>query len=77
MDGPARLLTTTAWGPTTPGGVTAVMVVSLTTSKLVAATPSKVAEVAPVNPEPEMVTGVPPVVGPLGGVMLDSMAGAT
>ena len=48
-------------------GVTAVIVVELTTTTLVAATPPIVTPVAPVNPVPVIVIAVPPARGPLVG----------
>jgi hypothetical protein len=52
-----------------PAGVIAVISVSLTTEKLVAAAPPMVTEVAPVKPLPVIVTDVPPVIGPVAGEM--------
>ena len=54
-------------------GVVAVIVVSLTKTKLFAGVVPKVAAVAPVKLTPVMVTGVPPAMGPDAGVtrMLD------
>ena len=51
-----------------PAGLVAVIEVSLTTVKSVAAVVPKSTTVAPVNPVPVIVTEVPPVVGPLVGV---------
>lgn len=53
-----------------PAGVIAVISVSLTTVKLVAAVPPMVTEVAPVKPLPVIVTEVPPATGPVAGEML-------
>ena len=50
------------------GGVTAVMVVSLTTTTLLATAPPNVTTVAPRKFVPPIVTLVPPLVGPLFGV---------
>ena len=48
-------------------GTTAVIVVELTTTTLVAATPPIVTPVAPVNPVPVIVIGVVEESGPVGG----------
>src|SRR5690606_3366205 len=50
-----------------PAGVTALMTPSLSTVKLVAATPPNVTAVAAVKQLPLIVTVVPPVVGPVPG----------
>ena len=52
------------WVPAAWAGETAVIWVSETTVKLVAATAPKSTLVAPVKPVPVMVTVVPPAVGP-------------
>lgn len=54
-------------GPAVPAGVTAVMVVALTTLKLVAAVLPNITAVAPVRFVPVIVTVVPPAAGPLLG----------
>ena len=64
---PPEVVTTTLAFPAVPDGVTAVIVVLLTTITLVAGTPPMVTPVAPVKFVPVMVTGVPPAVGPLDG----------
>jgi hypothetical protein len=63
---PAELVTFTSTVPL-PAGEVAVIWLALTTTTLVAATPPKVTEVAPVKFEPFTVTDVPPAVGPLVG----------
>ena len=55
--------------PAAPAGVVAVMEVSPATWKAVAAAPPIVTLVAPVNPEPLIVTAVPPTAGPLDGLI--------
>jgi len=54
--------------PAACAGLTAVMVVSLTTVKLVAGVAPNFTAVAPVKPVPLIVTEVPPAAGPLSGV---------
>jgi hypothetical protein len=61
---PLGVVTTTLTAPAAPAGVVAVMVVALTTEKVVAAAPPKVTPVAPVKPVPVMVTLVPPAMRP-------------
>src|ERR1035437_7144450 len=62
---PVGTVTTTFWAaPVTPAGVTAVIVVAFTTTKLVTATPLMVAPVAPVKFVPVMVIAVPPSIVP-------------
>src|SRR5690606_33484671 len=61
--------TTTSTMPAACAGVTAVMVVLLTTFTAVAGTPAKVTEVAPVNPVPVMVTPNAPDAEPLAGLI--------
>ena len=51
-----------------PAGLFAVIVVSLTTVRPVAAVVPKSTAVAPVKPVPVIVTGVPPAVVPLVGL---------
>ena len=53
-----------------PGGLSAVIEVSLTTVKFVAGVVPKSTAVAPVKPVPVMVTNVPPDAGPDDGLML-------
>lgn len=55
--------------PLVCAGVTACNCVGLTTMTEGAATPPKATEADCVNPEPEMVTKVPPAAGPLPGPM--------
>ena len=63
---PEGRVTTMSFAPTeAPAGVTAVIVVEFTTTKLVRATPFTVAPVEPVKPVPVMVIVVPPARGPL------------
>ena len=50
--------------PAAPAGTVAVIVVALTTARLVAAVPPKVTLVAPVKVVPAIVTLFPPAVGP-------------
>jgi hypothetical protein len=56
--------------------VVAVIDVLLLTTRLVAAIPAKVTEVAPVKPVPVMVTEVPPAVVPEVGEMLTNVGAA-
>jgi hypothetical protein len=65
---PGAVTVTSTGGPVEPGGESAVMVVSVTAMTLVAGTPPKSTAVAPVNPDPVMVTGVSPVVKPVAGL---------
>ena len=51
-----------------PAGLSAVIVVALTTTTSVAAVVPKSTAVAPVNPVPVIVTRVPPAAGPLFGL---------
>ena len=51
-----------------PAGLSAVIVVSLTTTRAVAAVVPKSTTVVPVKPVPVIVTGVPPAVVPLVGL---------
>ncbi len=52
-----------------PGGLTTVICVAETTSRLVAGVVPKSTSVAPVKPVPVIVTGVPPPNGPPTGLM--------
>ena len=64
-DVPFAVVTCTSTPPGTPdAGDTAVTVVALTFTKLVAATPPKVTAVVPVRLVPVIVTFVPPLCGP-------------
>ena len=74
---PAGPVTVTVTAPAGPPGVTAVIWVALLTVKLVAAVPPKVTAVAPVKPEPVIVTDVPPVAGPLAGETESIVGGGT
>lgn len=56
--------------PDVPGGIAALIVVSFTTTKFATGNPPAVTAVAPVKPEPVMVTAVPPVEGPEEGLIL-------
>ena len=60
-----------------PAGLSAVMVVSLTTVTSVAAVVPKSTAVAPVKPVPVIVTEVPPAVGPLFGLTPVTVGAAT
>jgi len=67
------MVTSTVWEPAVPAGVVAVIVVPLTTMKLVAATPPMVTPVAKgAGHTPVSVMGVPPLVGPEVGETLVS-----
>ncbi len=74
---PTGVVTATLTSPAACAGVVAVMVVALTTVMPVAAVPPKVTAVAPVKLVPVMVTAVPPAVGPLLGLTLVTVGGAT
>ena len=67
---PPADVTSTGTGPIGPGGVTAVIVLALTTTTFVAAAPLNVTLAGATKFEPMIVTAVPPVIGPLSGVML-------
>src|SRR5215472_7619974 len=68
-------VTTTSAAPAIPGGVVAVIVLSLTTNTFVAACPPKLT-VAPVEKfEPDSVTSVPPTAGPLWGATQVTVSG--
>ena len=60
-----------------PAGLSAVIVVSLTTVTFVAAVVPKSTAVAPVKLVPVIVTRVPPVVGPLVGLRPVTVGAAT
>ena len=60
-----------------PGGLSAVIVVALTTVTPVAAVVPKSTAVAPVKPVPVIVTRVPPAAGPLFGLMPVTVGAAT
>ena len=64
---PAGVVTVTSTTPV-PAGLSAVIVVSLTTMRSVAAVVPKSTTVAPVKPVPVIVTKVPPAVEPLVGL---------
>jgi len=70
------VVTSTLAVPAVPAGVVAVILVELTTIKLVAAVPPMVTEVAPVKPVPVMVMAVPPAVEPLVGEILVTVGAA-
>jgi hypothetical protein len=75
---PVGAVTVTVAGPALGAiGVWQVIEVSLTTTRLVAATPPNVTAVAPVKAEPVMVTGVPPDCGPVVGARLVTTAAIT
>ena len=65
---PAGVITVTSTVPV-PAGLSAVIVVALTTVTPVAAVVPKSTAVAPVKPVPVIVTKVPPAAGPLVGLM--------
>ncbi len=65
-DVPEGVVTVTSTVPV-PAGLSAVMVLSLTTVTFVAAVVPKSTTVAPVNPVPVIVTSVPPAAGPVVG----------
>ena len=60
---PVGVTTTTSAAPKLPTGVVIVIDVDVT-AVIVAAAPPMVTELAPSNPEPVIVTGVPPNVDP-------------
>jgi hypothetical protein len=62
-------VTVTSTVPAAPDGEVAVMLVALLTVKVVAAVAPNFTAVAPVKLVPVIVTDVPPVVGPLVGLM--------
>ena len=66
--GPLAPTTVTSTAPFVELGVTAVIDVSETTVKELAATEPKSTAWAPVNPVPVIVTAVPPPAGPVVGV---------
>ena len=66
---PPGVVTRTLAVPNDPAGVVAVIVVALTTVKLVAAAPPIVTSVAPVNPVPVIVTAWLPATGPAAGLI--------
>ncbi len=63
---PTGVITVTFTAPV-PDGLTAMMERSLSTVKLVAGTDPNSTADAPLNPDPVIVTGVPPAVEPLVG----------
>lgn len=67
---PFDVVTKTLEAPAVPAGVVAVILVALTTKKLVAATPPIVTPVAPVKSVPVMVMAVPPAPDPVEGETL-------
>ena len=75
-DVPAGDMTVTSTEPV-PAGPSAVIVVSLTTVTPIAAVVPKSTAVAPVKPAPVIVTKVPPAVGPLVGLMPETVWAAT
>jgi hypothetical protein len=62
-------ITTTSCAPTGPPVVVAVMVVALSTTAGVTSVPAMVTREPGTNPDPVMVTLVPPPCGPLAGEM--------
>ena len=74
-DKPSGLITVTPNGPAAFDAVLAVRVVALTTVTLVAAAPPIVTVAPATKFVPETVIVVPPVVGPLAGLTLDTVGG--
>ena len=74
---PNGVVTDTFALPAAPAGVTAVSVDELSTWTEVAATPPIVTVAGTKNPEPVMMTVVPPAVGPWLGVTAEIVGGAT
>jgi hypothetical protein len=72
---PPGLVTVAVTAPAVPAGVVAVIWVALTTTTFVAAAVPKVTVAPETNLEPEMVTAVPPAVGPLFGEALLTVGG--
>src|SRR5438034_6633049 len=70
---PAGVVTVTSTAPSAWAGATAVMVESLTAVKLAAAVVPNVTAVAPVKPEPVIVTAEPPAAGPACGATSDTL----
>ena len=70
VPGPPGVVTTTSLTPAVPAGVTAVIEVESTNTKLVTSVVPMVTLDTPVKFFPVMVTLVPPASGPLAGVML-------
>ena len=63
------LVTTTSTEPEPRSGVTAVIVLAFTTTTDVALTSPNLTVAPDLNPAPEIVTVVPPTVGPRSGLM--------
>jgi hypothetical protein len=76
-DVPPTVVTVTSTVPAASAGVTAVIVVALTTVKLAADTLPNLTALAPVKPVPVIVTLVPPAVGPLVGDTAVTVGAAT
>jgi hypothetical protein len=74
---PPGAVTATSFTPAAPAGEMAVMVLSLMTATLVAATPPMVTEVAPVKPDPVSAKPAPPAVVPPAGLIDVSVGAAT
>ena len=72
---PSGVVTVTSTVPLLPAGLTTVIWVSLSTVKLLVPVEPNETLVAPVKLEPVMVTVVPPVVGPLAGLMPVTVGG--
>ncbi len=70
---PPAVVTVTSTLPLLPAGLTTVIWVSLSTLKLLAVVEPNETLVAPVKPEPVIVTLVPPAAGPLVGVIPDTI----
>jgi hypothetical protein len=73
-DVPPVAVTVTSTAPV-PAGLSAVIVVALTTVSLAAGVVPKLTAVTPVNPVPEIVTDVPPVTGPIAGLKPVTLVG--
>jgi len=64
---------TVTWTVPLPAGLIAVIWMSLSTVMCIAAVAANETPVAPVKPEPVIVTVVPPPAGPLAGPILDTI----
>src|SRR5678816_2751913 len=74
---PEGVVTVTSTVPAACAGDTAVICVALSTVKLAAFVAPNFTDVAPVKPLPVIVTDVPPPVGPLVGLTLDTVGPLT
>ena len=64
---PATVVTATSTGPAACAGLNAVICVSDTNVNELAPVAPNLTDVAPVNPQPPIVTDVPPATGPVDG----------